>query len=162
MTNIPYTTEYLRFLEILGKNKVDYLIIGAYATMIHSKEPRATKDMDTWIRQTEENTIKLSAALKEFTGETIPPETMMRKNQKIEIKSEAFKIEVWTSQEIITFEQAWEKKKTEPVEGFTVDVISKEDLIRLKKHFDRPQDRMDVALLESKDMQKKKGLDFSL
>ncbi|MFH1540375.1 MAG: DUF6036 family nucleotidyltransferase [Elusimicrobiota bacterium] len=155
MTNTPYTTEYLRFLETLDKNKVDYLIIGAYATMIHTKEPRATKDIDTWVRQTEENTKKLSAALKEFTGEIISPETIMRKDQKIEIKSETFKIEIWTSQEIITFEQAWEKKKTELVAGFTITVISKEDLIKLKKHFNRPQDKLDVFLLESKDIHKK-------
>lgn len=149
MTDTPYTNEYLKFLEILNKNKVDYLIIGAYATMIHTKEPRATKDMDTWIRQTEENVKKLSAALKEFTGEKIPPETIMRKNQKIEIKSETFKIEIWTSQEIMTFEQAWEKKKTESVTGFTINVISKEDLIKLKKHFNRPQDKMDLSLLDA-------------
>ncbi|MBI5574133.1 MAG: nucleotidyltransferase [Elusimicrobia bacterium] len=149
MTDTPYTNEYLKFLKTLNKNKVDYLIIGAYATMIHTKEPRATKDMDTWIRQTEENVKKLSEALKEFTGEKIPTETIMRKNQKIEIKSETFKIEIWTSQEIMTFEQAWEKKKVESVTGFTINVISKEDLIKLKKHFNRPQDKMDLSLLDA-------------
>jgi hypothetical protein len=128
---------------------VDYLLIGAYAVMIHTKVPRATKDMDTWVRQTRENAQKLSEALKEFTGQIISPEAVMKRNQRVEIKSETFKIEVWTSQEIIAFEDAWDKRMTDDVDGAAINVISKEDLIKLKKYFDRPQDRMDLSLLET-------------
>ncbi|MBU2567517.1 MAG: nucleotidyltransferase [Elusimicrobia bacterium] len=150
MTNMPYTDRYLEFLKALDKHKVDYLIIGAYATMIHTKVARATKDMDTWIRQTGDNAKRLTSALKEFAGREIPAEAILKRNQRIEIKGEMFKIEIWTSQEVITFEQAWEKRKVESVGGITFNVISKEDLIKLKRHFNRPQDKMDLSLLETK------------
>ncbi|MEW6041948.1 MAG: DUF6036 family nucleotidyltransferase, partial [Elusimicrobiota bacterium] len=126
MKNNFYTDEYLNFLKILDKHKVDYLLIGGYATMMHTKIPRATKDMDTWIRQTQENAQKLSAALKEFTGKEIPFETILKQNQRIEIKSQTFKIEIWTSQEIINFEQAWKKRKKETRNGITLNIISKD------------------------------------
>lgn len=77
---MPYANEYLRFLERLNRYQVDYLIIGAYATMIHTKVPRATKDMDIWVRQKEENAKKLSDALREFTGKRISFEMIMKQN----------------------------------------------------------------------------------
>lgn len=149
MKNTTYTDEYLKFLEALNKYKVDYLLIGAYAVMIHTKTPRATKDMDTWIRQTEENAVKLIAALKEFTGKEVSREAIMKPNQRIELKSPTFKIEIWTSQEIVKFDDAWRKRKKEFVGRVAINIISKDDLIKLKKHFDRPQDRADLFLLES-------------
>jgi len=148
MKGNAYTDEYLRFLKAFDKHKVDYLIIGAYAVMIHTKVPRATKDMDTWVRQTEENAVKLSAALKDFAGEEVSTEVILKREQRIEIKSEAFKIEIWTSQEALAFEQAWERRVIEVVEGVALNVLSREDLIRLKKHFNRAQDKMDLSLLE--------------
>ena len=150
MSGTSYTDEYLEFLKALDRHKVEYLLIGAYAVMIHTKTPRATKDMDTWIGQTEENAVKLAAALKDFGGLEVSGETILKKGQRIEIKSEAFKIEIWTSQEILGFEEAWKRKITDTLEDFSINVLSKEDLIKLKKHFNRPQDKMDLSLLEEK------------
>lgn len=143
-----YTDEYLEFLKVLDRHKVEYLLIGAYAVMIHTKTPRATKDMDTWIRQTEENAVKLSAALKEFGGMELSREAVLKTGQRIEIKGGMFKIEIWTSQEILGFDEAWERKMTDTLKDFSINVISKDDLIKLKKHFNRPQDKMDLSLLE--------------
>ena len=150
MSGSSYTDEYLEFLRALDRHKVEYLLIGAYAVMIHTKTPRATKDMDTWIGQTEENAVKLAAALKEFGGLEVSGETILKKGQRIEIKSEAFKIEIWTSQEILGFEEAWKRKITDTLEDFSINVVSRDDLIKLKKHFNRPQDKMDLSLLEEK------------
>lgn len=142
------TDEYLKFLRALDKYKVEYLIIGAYAVMIHTKIPRATKGIDAWIRQTEENALKLSLALKDFAGQEVSAKAFLKPGQRIEIKSQVFKIKIWTNQEVLAFEEAWGRKRTETVEGIKVNVISKEDLIKLKKHFNRPQDKMDLSYLE--------------
>ena len=150
MSGTSYTDEYLEFLRALDRHKVEYLLIGAYAVMLHTKTPRATKDMDTWIGQTEENAVKLAAALKDFGGLEVSGETILKKGQRIEIKSEAFKIEIWTSQEILGFEEAWKRKITDTLEDFSINVVSRDDLIKLKKHFNRPQDKMDLSLLEEK------------
>ena len=127
-----YTDEYLKFLRLVDKHKVDCLVIGAYAVMIHTKTPRATKDMDTWIRQTGENAVRLSEALKEFGDLEVSEEAILKTGQRIEVKSEAFKIEIWTSQEILGFEEAWGRRLTDTVEDFSINVISKDDLIKLK------------------------------
>lgn len=148
MKKVSYDDSYMRFLKALDEHGVEYLIIGAYAVMIHTKVARATKDMDAWIGQTEENSIKLSLALKDFIGQEVSAEAFLKRGQRIEIKSEAFKIEIWTNQEVIAFEEAWKRKITEVVDGVRINVLSKEDLIKVKRHFNRPQDKMDLSLLE--------------
>lgn len=44
-----FESDYKDFLELLNKHKVKYLIVGAYATMLHTEKPRATKDIDIWL-----------------------------------------------------------------------------------------------------------------
>ena len=43
-----------RTLQLLNEFKVDYLIVGAFAVMKYS-EPRYTKDVDLWVRNTTPN-----------------------------------------------------------------------------------------------------------
>ncbi len=55
-------------LSILKSHKVDYLIIGAHALAFHG-HPRATKDVDVWVRRDHENAKRLASALQEFGAE---------------------------------------------------------------------------------------------
>ncbi len=41
-------SDLIELLQLLGKYKVRYLIIGGYAVGVHA-EPRATKDLDIWV-----------------------------------------------------------------------------------------------------------------
>lgn len=146
--NRNYSDDYIRFLKTLDKRRVEYLIIGAYSVMIHTRVARATKNMDVWVRQSEKNALKLSAALKNFGDLDVQPDLILKPGQRIELKGETFQIEIWTSQEAVNFEEAWSNRITDNLDDFSVNVISKSDLIKLKKHFNRPQDRLDVELLK--------------
>jgi hypothetical protein len=53
------------FINLLQKHKVEYLIVGGYAVGIHS-QPRATQDIDIWIKPTNENAEKLLSVFNEF------------------------------------------------------------------------------------------------
>jgi hypothetical protein len=55
------------FIHLLNKHKVDYCITGGYAVSFHSK-PRSTEDIDFYIAHTTENSIRVAAAIKEFSG----------------------------------------------------------------------------------------------
>ncbi len=50
-----YTNDYIDFLNALNKHGVEYLIVGAYATLHYTHISRSTNDIDIWIRATEEN-----------------------------------------------------------------------------------------------------------
>lgn len=55
--------DFIDFINLLHKYKVDYLVIGGYAVSIHSL-PRATQDIDFWIRSEKKNAENLIKALK--------------------------------------------------------------------------------------------------
>ena len=60
--------DYREFIDLLNTNNVDYLVIGAYSTIFHTKIPRETQDIDFWIRKTEPNAERCAKAIKEFCG----------------------------------------------------------------------------------------------
>jgi hypothetical protein len=43
--------DFKEFVELLNKNKVEYLIVGGYAVGMHG-HPRYTGDLDVWINAT--------------------------------------------------------------------------------------------------------------
>ena len=57
--------DFIDFIELLQKYEVDYLIVGGYAVGLHSR-PKATQDIDFWIRPSKENAENVIKALNEF------------------------------------------------------------------------------------------------
>jgi len=52
-------------LLVFNEHGVEYLVVGGYAVGIHS-EPRATKDLDIFIRADEKNSIAIFHALSAY------------------------------------------------------------------------------------------------
>ncbi len=52
-------------LRTLNEHDVEYLIVGGYAVMKYT-EPRYTKDLDVWVRDSSENSSRLFHALASF------------------------------------------------------------------------------------------------
>lgn len=52
-----FSKDFKEFVELLIKNKDEYLIVGGYAVGIHG-HPRFTGDLDIWLNPTEENAEK--------------------------------------------------------------------------------------------------------
>jgi len=57
--------DFKEFIELLNKNKVQYLIIEGFAFSFYA-EPHFTKDIDILIGQTKENAKKLIDCIKDF------------------------------------------------------------------------------------------------
>ncbi len=58
------------FLDLLGAlsdAEVRFLIVGGYAVGVHG-HPRATKDLDVWVKASPENASRLMAALRAFVA----------------------------------------------------------------------------------------------
>ena len=56
------TDDFGEFLRLLNASRVDYLLVGGYAVGLHGY-PRATVDLDVWVRATEENAARIIEAL---------------------------------------------------------------------------------------------------
>ena len=57
--------DFKDMLSALSDAKVEYLVVGAYALAAHGF-PRATGDLDLWVRPTEENAHRVWTALAAF------------------------------------------------------------------------------------------------
>jgi hypothetical protein len=57
--------DYREMLECLSEERVRFLLVGAYALAVYGY-PRATKDIDLFVRATPENASSLMRALKRF------------------------------------------------------------------------------------------------
>jgi hypothetical protein len=64
MGNI-FNTDFRDFIEILNKHEVKYVLVGAYAVILHGYR-RTTGDMDVWIKNDEENYKCLVKVFYEF------------------------------------------------------------------------------------------------
>jgi len=57
--------DFKELLSVLNAHNVKYLIVGAHAVSAHA-QPRATKDLDIWVKPDAENAKGVYAALAEF------------------------------------------------------------------------------------------------
>lgn len=58
-------SDFKDLLRIFDEEKVEYLVVGAYAVMHHS-QPRYTKDIDLWIKPSVENAARVAKAFDRF------------------------------------------------------------------------------------------------
>jgi hypothetical protein len=59
------TDDFKEFLRLLNANHVEYLLVGGYAVGLHGY-PRATVDMDIWVRPTPPNAARVMTVLRAF------------------------------------------------------------------------------------------------
>ena len=55
---------YKELLQLLNEFEVEYLIVGGFAVMKYG-EPRYTKDLDVWVHNSRQNSLRVVEALKE-------------------------------------------------------------------------------------------------
>ncbi|HEY9127124.1 MAG TPA: nucleotidyltransferase [Acidobacteriaceae bacterium] len=60
-----FNPDFSELLSVFNARGVKYLIVGGYAVALHA-QPRATKDLDLFIRSDVENGEAVYAALAEF------------------------------------------------------------------------------------------------
>jgi hypothetical protein len=121
-------------------------------------EPRTTKDLDIWVEPSADNVHRLFSALAEFGA---PLEGMQEKefcNPEIvyQIGVPPNRIDIIMGLEGVTFEEAWKNRAETLYDGEKVFVISREDLIKVKRSAGRPQDLQDVQALETSQKTKRK------
>lgn len=137
-------------LRAFNDHAVKYIIVGGYAFGVHA-EPRATKDLDIFIRADEENSKAVFRALAQYGAalDGMSPADFMD-GSTFQIGQPPARIDILQRIDGVTFDEAWKNR----IEGHIDDeirtsVISREDLIRNKLACGREQDILDAKKLRA-------------
>jgi hypothetical protein len=137
-------------LSELSAAGVEFLIVGAHALAAHGI-PRATGDLDVWIRPTPANAERTYAALAKFGAPLtdLTVEDLTRERTVFQIGVPPARIDILTSITGVTFEEAWPHRLVARVaQDLEAPVLGREDLLRNKRAVGRPKDLADAAWLE--------------
>jgi hypothetical protein len=142
--------DFAEMLRALADEGVEYLVVGAYAVAGHGI-PRATGDIDLWVRPTAENAARLWQALERFGAprSRVTPETFTQPDVVYQIGLPPHRIDFLTSIDGVLFEDAWPERYVSDVGGLAVPMLSRRHLIANKRATGRPQDLADIARLEA-------------
>jgi hypothetical protein len=142
--------DYRDILSAFIEERVDYLVVGAYAVASHGL-PRATGDLDLWVRCDAENARRVWRALAKFGAplSELTESELSSPGLVFQIGVEPSRIDILTSIDDVEFNDAWKDRLEFEVDGLPVHVIGRAHLIANKKAVGRPQDLADVARLES-------------
>jgi hypothetical protein len=140
--------DFKDFLKLLNFHKVEYLLIGGYAVGYHGY-PRATGDMDIWIAMKPENASKLVTSLQEF-GFDVPElseDLFLKEGKVIRMGFPPIRIEIITSISGVDFEECYDAKIKDVIDGIEVDIINLVHLKKNKKASGRYKDLNDLENL---------------
>lgn len=137
--------DFKEFLNLLHNKKIKYLLIGGYAVGYHGY-PRATNDMDIWIALDPNTAEQMVQALNEFGFNTpqLSKELFLKKDKVVRMGNEPIRIEILTTISGVTFEDCFNERIVDKIDGVEVNIISLKQLKINKKASGRHKDLDDV------------------
>jgi len=142
------TDDFREFLRLLNANRVDYLLVGGYAVGLHGY-PRATVDLDLWIRPVQDNAERVLAALQAFgfDAPALKPELFTDPRSLVRFGVPPFRIEIMTSIDGVEYDACRGRAETMVIDQVSVPVISLDDLKANKRAAGRHKDLADLENL---------------
>lgn len=141
--------DFKELFEFFNAQSVEYVVVGGYA-LAHHGAVRATKDIDLYVRPTKANAERIVAALDAFGFSAIglKAQDFERPEQIIQIGRPPVRVDIITSIEGVTWEQADAGKSQGDYGGEPVPFLGRAEFIANKKAVGRLQDLADVERLE--------------
>jgi predicted nucleotidyltransferase len=147
--------DYKEMLQCLLEEHVRFAR-RAYAVAVYGY-PRATKDIDIFVRAAPENASSLMKALARFGAplSDVSESDFSTEGVVFQIGNSPRRIDILTRISGVEFESAYANRKTISIAGMEVPIISLEDLIANKRATGRTQDLADVEKLQALSSEKK-------
>jgi len=139
---------FVEMLCALSDAGADYLIVGAYALAAHDC-PRATGDLDIWVRASAENAPRVLRAIDAFGMpiDGLSPAELTAPDLVVQFGFEPQRIDIMTSITGVMFDDAWPNRMYVDIEGRQHPVIGRQDLITNKRATGREKDLLDLKAL---------------
>ena len=141
--------DFAEMLAALSAAGAEYLLVGAHALAAHGVV-RATGDLDVWIRPTPENAAKVWKALVAFGAplQELTERDLATPDLVFQIGVAPYRIDLLTSIDGVSFDEAWRDRASVRVEGQEIPLIGREDFLRNKRATGRLRDLADAEELE--------------
>jgi len=141
--------DFKEFVELLIKNKVEYLIVGGYAVAIHGY-PRYTGDLDLWLNPTPENAKSIVKTVNEFgfSSFNLTESDFTKPGNVIQLGYPPLRIDLLTEVDGVSFNECFINRKEVEMENLIVNFIGYEDLLKNKRESGRLRDIDDIENLQ--------------
>jgi hypothetical protein len=138
---------YKELLQLLKEFEVVYLIVGGFAVMKYG-EPRYTKDLDVWVHNSAQNSVRVVEALRKFGApldhDRITPSTFSGTQVVYQIGIAPVRIDILTEITGVEFPEAWNRRVAGTFFGVPVHFISLDHLLANKGALGRSSDLKDL------------------
>lgn len=141
--------DFRDMLSALCAEGVEFLIVGGYAMAAHGL-PRATGDIDIWVRPSADNARRVWRALRRFGApmRDLTVEDLHTPDIVFQVGVAPRRVDILTSITAVEFDEAWARRKEIRLDELSFNAIGREHLVRNKRACGRPKDLADAAWLE--------------
>jgi hypothetical protein len=142
--------DFNEFVAVLNKNKVEYVIVGSFALAFHGY-PRATGDIDFWIRPTPVNIKALFTTLGEFGFQKLDiSEEDLISGKIIQLGYPPVRIDLITVLDGLKEDDIWKTRAKGKFANHDVFYLGRDAFIKNKRALGRYKDLADLELLGEK------------
>jgi len=140
--------DFAEMLSALSAAGVEFLIVGAHALAAHGV-PRATGDLDIWVRPTPDNATRTLRALAAFGAPLgdLSVDDLTRPDTVFQMGLPPVRIDVLTELSGLTFGEAWSTRTRAAFGPVMADVIGRDAFIKNKRATGRARDLGDIEAL---------------
>lgn len=146
-TRLP--PDFKEFLRLLNAERIEYLLVGGYAVGFHGY-PRPTGDLDIWIATDSANVDRMVAVISKFgfasAGAT--RELFLDPRNIVRMGVPPVRIEIMNTISGVAFAECHARRIDAVIDGVSVPIISRSDLLANKRAAGRPKDIADAEELD--------------
>jgi hypothetical protein len=137
--------DFRDLLELFNKEKVEYIIVGAYALGFHGA-PRYTGDLDVLVRPEPINAKRIIQALEEFGFGSVglTPADFEEECKVVQLGFPPVRVDIITSITGVSWEQARMGRVAGKFGDLSVYFIGRDDFIANKRALGRKKDIADL------------------
>ncbi len=141
--------DYKDLLLALSAEKVRYLLVGAYALAAHGY-PRATMDIDVWVKPDADNAAAVLRALERFGAplHDLSQQDLEDDETVFQIGVAPRRVDIMTGVSGLDFDAAFDNSVEVRIDDMALRIPSIADLIRNKRASGRTRDLADAEALE--------------
>jgi hypothetical protein len=145
--------DFRDIIEAFSRRGVEFLVVGAHALAVHGV-PRATGDLDLWVRPSSANAALVMQALHDFGAPVaqhgVGQSDFERPGNVYQLGIPPRRIDILTEITAVDFAEALADKVTVEIGGQSIGFLGRKTLLANKRATGRDKDKLDADLLERK------------